>query len=67
MGEMVEVDSKGRIVIPIHIRNTLGIEKGAKLILEIRHSEIVITRLEPEPAKEDPEKLESFLQSIPKV
>jgi AbrB family looped-hinge helix DNA binding protein len=46
MGEVVEVDEKGRILIPISIRNTLGIEKGVKLVLEIRGSEIVMTPLD---------------------
>jgi AbrB family looped-hinge helix DNA binding protein len=67
MGEIVEVDEKGRILIPISIRNTLGIEKGVKLVLEIRGSEIVITRIEIQPAKQDPEALKGFLQNIPKI
>jgi AbrB family looped-hinge helix DNA binding protein len=45
MGEVVEVDSNGRIVIPISIRDKLGIENGVRLVLEIKGDEIVLTRL----------------------
>lgn len=69
MGEVVEVDEKGRILIPISIRNILSIEKGIKLVLEVRDNQIVITRIEPQLTKlteEQPEELKSFLQNTPK-
>lgn len=64
MGEIVEMDSKGRILIPISIRNTLGIEKGVKLVLEIRDNQIVITRIEIQPAKEGHQELKGFLTCV---
>lgn len=67
MGEIVEMDEKGRIVIPISVRNTFGIEKGVKLVLEIRGNEIVITKIEIQPAKEEPEELKGFLHNTPKL
>ncbi len=67
MGEVVEVDEKGRILIPISMRNALGIEKGLKLVLDIRGREIVIARIDIQPAKDDPEELKGFLQNIPKT
>jgi len=45
MGEVVEVDSKGRIVIPISIRNKLALKEGDQLVAEIRSDEIVIYRV----------------------
>ncbi|MGD0550677.1 MAG: AbrB/MazE/SpoVT family DNA-binding domain-containing protein [Candidatus Bathyarchaeia archaeon] len=35
MGEIVEVDEKGRIVIPATVREKLGVGKGSQLTLEI--------------------------------
>jgi len=65
----VKMDEKGRIVILSEIRNALGIEKRAKLVLEIRDNQIVIMRIETQLTKlteEQPEELKSFLQNTPK-
>ena len=46
IGEVVEVDSKGRIVIPVSIRDRFGIGGGSKLVLELRDSEILPKKYE---------------------
>jgi AbrB family looped-hinge helix DNA binding protein len=45
MGEVVEVDSKGRIAIPSSIRNKFGLGKGKQSVVEIRGDEIVVFRV----------------------
>jgi AbrB family looped-hinge helix DNA binding protein len=46
-GTMVEeavVDKKGRIVIPRHLREGLGLHEGAKVRLTLEEEKILITR-----------------------
>lgn len=46
-GTMVEeavVDKKGRIVIPRHLREGLGLREGAKVRLTLEEEKILITR-----------------------
>lgn len=46
-GTMVEeatVDKKGRIVIPKHLREGLGLREGAKVKLTLKEEKILITR-----------------------
>jgi len=45
MGEIVEMDSKGRIVIPSSIRNKFGLSDGVHLVIEIRGDEIVVCKI----------------------
>jgi AbrB family looped-hinge helix DNA binding protein len=47
MGEVVETDSKGRIVIPSSIRNKFGLDKGSQLLIESRDNEIVLSQIVP--------------------
>ena len=42
MGEVVEMDSKGRVVIPSEIRNKLGLSETSTLVVDIRGEEIVL-------------------------
>lgn len=55
MGEVVEVDSKRRIVIPSPIRNKFGLSEGAQLVVEIRDDGIALHKI----ATETPEKIRS--------
>jgi len=45
MGEVVEVDSKGRIVIPSSIRNKFGLSEGTQLVIEIGDDKIVLSNI----------------------
>jgi len=68
MAEIVEVDEKGRIVIPSSIRDKLGIERGAKLVLEVGDNEIVLSRIDVfQPKKEESQELKAFLRTNPKT
>jgi len=49
MGEVVEVDEKGRIVIPGDVRDKLGLKKGDSISLEVQDHSIVLAKLETEP------------------
>ena len=42
--EKITLSSKGQIAIPKAIRNELNLAEGAKLTLEVRGSEIVLSR-----------------------
>jgi AbrB family looped-hinge helix DNA binding protein len=42
--EQVTVSSKGQIAIPKAIRDQLNLSEGAKLTLEVRGSEIVLSK-----------------------
>jgi len=44
MVEEAVVDRKGRIVIPIHLRQGLGLREGAKVKLTLEEGKIFITR-----------------------
>ena len=46
MEEVVRVDSRGRIVIPKHVRETLGIEEGSLLRLRVSGRTIVLEPIE---------------------
>lgn len=63
MGEVVEVDSKGRIVIPSSIRSKLGLEKGTSLQAEVRGDEIVLSKIvaEAEQVESEANSLKGFL------
>jgi AbrB family looped-hinge helix DNA binding protein len=63
MGEIVEMDSKGRIVIPSSIRNRFGLGEGALLLIEIRGDEIVLSGIavEAEQAKPGADSFKDFL------
>ena len=62
MGEIVEVDSKGRIVIPSSIRSKLGLGEGTQLVLEVRGDEVVLSRiLTVSPALDRENSLKDFL------
>jgi len=53
MGEIVEVDEKGRIVIPSSIRTKLGLGEGTQLVVAIISDQITISRIQVQPAEED--------------
>lgn len=58
MGEIVEVDSKGRIVIPSSIRNKLGVREGT----QFKGDEIVLHRILEEVVDQtEPDNLKNFL------
>jgi len=64
MGEMVEVDSKGRIVIPSSIRSRFGLNAGAQLVVDIRNDEVVLSRIVTgaiEQVKDTADSLKDFL------
>jgi AbrB family looped-hinge helix DNA binding protein len=62
MGEIVEVDSKGRIVIPSSIRNKLGLSEGTTLVVEVKGDEVVLSRILTEsPARDKENSLKDFL------
>lgn len=42
--EQVTVSSKGQIVIPKHIRDSLNLTAGSKLTLEVRGREIMLSK-----------------------
>jgi AbrB family looped-hinge helix DNA binding protein len=67
MGEVVQIDSKGRIVIPRPIRNRLGLREGTQVLVEATGEEIVLSRVQIQPAKEGPQELKSFLRNSPKL
>ncbi|MFQ5710972.1 MAG: AbrB/MazE/SpoVT family DNA-binding domain-containing protein [Candidatus Geothermarchaeales archaeon] len=49
MNLIVRLDERGRVTIPSEVRKSLGIDKDAELILEVRGSRIVLTKkLSPE-------------------
>lgn len=50
MGEVVEMDNKGRIAIPSSIRNRFGLNEGAHLVVETRDDEIVVCKIHREAA-----------------
>jgi AbrB family looped-hinge helix DNA binding protein len=43
MSETVTLSSKGQVVIPLAIREQLQLQPGAKLFLEVRGKEIVLS------------------------
>ena len=44
MVEEAVVDKKGRIVIPVHLRQELGLREGAKVRLALEEGKILIMR-----------------------
>ena len=60
MGEVVEIDSKGRIVIPSSIRNKFGLSDGARLVIEIRDDEIVLLRIVSKTTEQSDDKADSL-------
>lgn len=42
--ERITVSSKGQIAIPKNIRDALNLSEGAKLIVEVRGQEIVLSK-----------------------
>ncbi len=46
MGEIVEIDDKGRIVIPKNVRDQLGFVDGSKLVIESDGKKIILRGLE---------------------
>ena len=60
MGEVVEIDSKGRIVIPSSIRNKFGLSDGARLVIEIRDDEIVLLRIVSKTTEQSNNKADSL-------
>jgi len=62
MGEVVEIDSKGRIVIPSSIRNKLGLSAGTALVVDIKGDEIVLSQIATEVVNQvKPDDLKDFL------
>jgi len=62
MREVVEVDSKGRIVIPNSIRSKFGFKEGTQLVIEIRSDEIVVRKIPEETVDHiKPDNLKDFL------
>jgi AbrB family looped-hinge helix DNA binding protein len=59
MGEVVQIDSKGRIVIPSSVRSKFELEEETPLLVEIRGDEIVLSRLvtEAEQARSESDSL----------
>jgi len=45
MGEIVEVDSQGRIVIPSSIRNKFGLKEGTQLAVETKSDGIAVHKI----------------------
>jgi len=65
MREVVEVDSKGRIVIPCEIRDKLGLSESSILVVDIRGDEIVVHRVYEQSVKElESDNLKSFLTEL---
>jgi AbrB family looped-hinge helix DNA binding protein len=70
-GNMVEeaiVDKKGRIVIPAHLRQGLGLHEGAKVRLALEEGKILIMR--PVTPKEFISEMEGCIKEdspIPKI
>ena len=50
--EVATLTSKGQITLPKSIRQALGADTGSKLALELRGSEVIVTRADAE--HEDP-------------
>ena len=48
---IVTTSPKGQVVIPIEIRNIIGLESGQKVSVELRNEEIVIKPLPKDPIK----------------
>ena len=46
MGDIVRVDSKGRVLIPKHIREALGIKEGSLLRLHISGRTLLLEPIE---------------------
>jgi AbrB family looped-hinge helix DNA binding protein len=44
MAEEATVDRKGRVVIPVHLRQELGLGEGAKVKLALEEGKIIIVR-----------------------
>ena len=63
MGWIVRLNGKGRVVIPIEIREKLGIKKGDNLMLDVREDEITLTILSGKKAENSRAiHLKSFLE-----
>jgi len=43
--KVVQVDSKGQIVIPKNIRNALGIEKGDAFWISVSNRDVMLQRI----------------------
>jgi len=42
MGWVVKMDEKGRVVIPVEVREKFGLQRGTYLILEARGNQLVL-------------------------
>lgn len=56
--EVATLTSKGQITLPKPIRQALGVTTGGKVVFELRHGEVVVTRADTE--HEDPA-IDAFL------
>ena len=43
MGEIVKIDEKGRIVIPVEIRDKMGLKKGDNLTLDVKDIRLILS------------------------
>lgn len=60
--EVATITSKGQITLPKPIRQALGVDYGDKVALELRGSQLIVTRAEV-PEHEDPA-IGSFLELL---
>lgn len=44
---IVSISTKGQIVLPLEIRNALGLQKGDKLEVRLEQDRVILTRLLP--------------------
>jgi AbrB family looped-hinge helix DNA binding protein len=51
MNNIVTTSPKGQVVIPVEIRNAIGLESGQKVRVELKDSEVVIKPLPKDPIK----------------
>lgn len=59
--EIATLTSKGQITLPKSIRQTLGVTTGGKVAFELRGTDVVVTRAEPE--HQDPA-IDAFLSLL---
>lgn len=45
---IVSISTKGQIVLPLEIRNALGLQKGDKLEVRLEQDRVILTRILPD-------------------
>jgi len=66
VGWIARVNGKGRISIPRDLREKLGLEKGALVVLDVNDGMLVVSKLNPQQSKskaQEEDKLRTFLSS----